>query len=233
MKKVIFPVLMVAFSLSFAKYGQAGLNFVIGMPQDEFRDNIDRNGYGIGGHIAYRPNPAFCVGLALGLLTYGSESRYEPFSTTIPDVTVEVTRSNNIAQLHLILQVDAPLEYVRPYLEGRLGINYLWTETHIKDVEGQEDVVSSTNFEDMAFSYGGGGGLMVRVWKSKHAKKYAKKGKVHTVYIDLKTIYTLGGEAEYLKEGSIVINEDATVDYIVSRSRTDLLNVHIGVAMEF
>lgn len=229
---ILFLILLLFIPL-LARDAQAGINFIIGTPQGEFCENIDRKGFGLGGHLAFHPNPELAIGIALGMLTYGSESRYEPFSTTIPDVTVEVTRSNNIALLHLMLQLGAPMGIVKPYAEGKVGINYLWTETTIKDVEGQEDVVSSTNFDDIAFSYGGGGGIMLRIWSAKHPKLKARKGKISKVYIDTKAIYTLGGRAEYLKEGSVIIHDDASVEYIVSESKTDLLNVHIGVVFEF
>jgi len=44
--------------------------------------------------------------------------------------------------------------------------------------------------------------------------------------------YIIGGEAEYLKEGSITF-EDLNVYYDVSKSKTDLMTAHIGLAFEF
>ena len=231
LKKTFMFVLAIVFVVS-ARDGQGAINFVVGIPQGDFQKSINHNGFGLGGHIAYHPHPAFAIGLAGTFLGYGSESRYEPFSTTIPDVTVEVTRTNNIAQLFLMLQAGIPIEVVKPYIEGRVGFNYLWTETTIKDIQGEEDVASSTNFDDLAFSYGGGGGIMFRVWHRRGGARRAH-GKVYAVHIDAKALYILGGEAEYLKEGSIIIHDDATVEYIVSKSTTDLLDVHFGVVLEF
>jgi len=216
--------------------GQGGLNFTIGIPQGEFKENVDRIGIGISGHIAYQPNPFFAIGVALGTITYGSESRNEPFSTTIPDVMVEVTTTNNLAQVHMMMQVGMPMGYVKPYIEGRLGFNYLWTTTRIEDIDDQDEVASSTNFDDLALAYGTGGGLMIKVWEKGRAssgRRSSGGSGPDKVYIDLKAIYAFGGEAEYLKEGSIARGEGTEVIYDVSKSKTDLMTIHIGAAIEF
>ena len=51
-------------------------------------------------------------------------------------------------------------------------------------------------------------------------------------FIDLKARYLLGTEAEYLKEGSVVV-ENGQVTYEVSKSKTDLLTVQFGVIYFF
>jgi len=44
--------------------------------------------------------------------------------------------------------------------------------------------------------------------------------------------YIIGGEAEYLKKGSIR-RENSKVSYDIIKSKTDLLTAQIGVALEF
>ena len=53
------------------------------------------------------------------------------------------------------------------------------------------------------------------------------------VYIDLGARYLMGGEAEYLKKGSIILVDDDEVEYEVSKSTTDILTVHLGVMLTF
>ncbi|MCD6594073.1 hypothetical protein J7L68_00130 [bacterium] len=240
MKKFITILICVYSVISFADNGQAGINFIFGIPQGEFRDNIDRLGYGIGGRLVYLPNDIFAIGGALGILAYGNEVREEPFSYTIPDVTVRVTTTNNFFFGHIIAQVAAPMGYVKPYIEGHFGFNYLWTETSIENMGSSDDdneIASSTNFDDIVFCYGGGGGLMVKVYEEKHKTNIIhhkkSKGDLNKVYIDIKAIYTLGGTAEYLKEGSVHQGESGTVEYDVSKSKTDLLTVQVGLVFEF
>ncbi|MGE5682545.1 MAG: hypothetical protein ACM34K_16890 [Bacillota bacterium] len=216
----------------------AGVNFMLGFPQGEFKQNVDRKGYGIAGHFMFwdvSPSIPFSLGINAGFMTYGNESRTEPFSMTIPDVKVNVDRTNNIVNFHLLLQVMPPLGAVRPYMEGLLGGAYLYTSTEIKSQGGAlQDVASSTNFSDWAWSYGGGGGLMFKVFENDKIDTEPSNGepKVSSVWIDLKARYLLGTQAEYLKEGSVKI-QGTNVTYQSQKSKTDILTAHIGVVVYF
>ncbi len=214
-------------------YLQGGINFMTGFPQDEFKDNVDKTGFGIGLEGAFIiPQSPLRVGLSFGYLVYGSENREEPFSLTIPDVTVDVHTENSIVQGHLFLRVQPPEGPVRPYLDGLIGFNYLFTQTRIKDQgNSDEEIASSTNFDDFAFSYGAGGGIMFRVYKSNDLRPEGSFG-LSNVNIDLRVRYLFGGEAEYLKEGSIT-RTNGRVTYDVSHSKTNLVMGQLGVIVEF
>lgn len=56
--------------------------------------------------------------------------------------------------------------------------------------------------------------------------------KVSSIWIDLKARYMLGSEAEYLKEGSMRI-ENGKVLFTPSKSKTDLITAHLGVLILF
>ncbi|MGE5499177.1 MAG: hypothetical protein ACM3Q2_13935, partial [Syntrophothermus sp.] len=56
--------------------------------------------------------------------------------------------------------------------------------------------------------------------------------KVSGIWIDLKARYMLGSEAEYLKEGSMRL-EQGKVLFTPSKSRTDLITAHLGVIVLF
>lgn len=101
-----------------------GINFMLGFPQGGFSQNVDNAGFGIGGYFGVLlPNSPVMLGGDLGFLIYGSESRKEPFSTTIPDVTVDVETSNNIVLGHLFIRIQAPAGAIRPYVDGLFGFN--------------------------------------------------------------------------------------------------------------
>ena len=208
---------------------EAGLNFTLGFPMGEFKDNVKRTGFGISGEfLLLTPtvqNP-FSIGLNIGYINYGSESRTEPFSLTIPDVFVDVNRTNNIVNFHVLFQLAFPTGIIRPYGEALFGGSYIFTETSIKS-RGTEEVASSTNFDDFAWSYGAGGGFLIQVYQSDNPED-----KVGSVFIDLKARYLYGSEAEYLKEGSVSI-DNGKVIYNTSRSKTDLLTAHIGAVVLF
>ena len=229
MKKLFFSILLLTMLLlsSNTLAQSAGINFTLGFPMGEFKDNVDRLGYGVSGHFMFltpRPEAPFSVGLNIGFMNYGSESRREPFSTTIPDVVVDVDRTNNLANFHVVFQAAWPTGVVRPYVEGLFGGSYLFTETAIKS-RGTDEVASNTNFDDFAWSYGAGGGFMIEVASNPDES-------ISSIFIDLRARYLFGSEAEYLKEGSVKIN-NGKVSYDVVKSKTDLLSVNVGVTAYF
>jgi len=206
---------------------QIGLNFTLGYPQGEFNKNLDSSGLGGSGYFTYRlPKTPVSIGASVGILVYGSDTREDFLESSIPEVTVDVTTRNYILNCHFLLRVQPLDGQFRPYLDGLVGFNYLWTETGIYDQSGGvfDEIASSVNLSDFAFSYGVGGGFMVSLYqREKHA---------FAISIDSGIRYLLGGKAEYLKEGDIV-SQDGEVIYYVSNSKTDLFTAHIGVVFSF
>lgn len=206
-----------------------GIQFRTGFPQGEFSRNVKNTGLGLGGFFGLQvPDSPVMFGADLGFMIYGLETRKEPFSSTIPDVTVDVETSNNIATGHLFLRLQSPERSIRPYFDALFGFNYLFTRTSIKDEwDESRDIASSTNFDDITLSYGFGGGLQIRVFNDPF-----KENKLSSVFIDLGVRYMTGGEGEYLKKGSIeIVNQDVMMDVI--KSKTDLLSFQMGVALAF
>ena len=198
--------------------------FTIALPQGEFDEKVENNGFGFTGQALFSvPGSPVAIGGSFGGVIYGSETRREPFSTTIPDVTVDVETNNYILLGHLVLRIQPPTGSFRPYAEGVIGFNYLFTETTIESRE--EDIASDTNFDDGVFSYGGGGGIMFMVYEG-------GGGRPVNVFVDLGARYLKGGKAQYLREGSIR-REDGRVLYDIEESKTDLLAIQIGATVQF
>ncbi len=217
-------------SLLHAQNFQGGLNFLVGLPQGEFKRNVDKAGFGIAGTIGWAPRESpVMLGLELGFMVYGSETRREPFSTTIPNVFVDVNTSNNFFLGHLILRTQPAAGSIRPYLQGMVGVNYLFTRTKIENAGNfGEEIASSEDLSDAAFSYGGGGGVMFRVWTQDENETEG----VQEVLIDVGARYVVGNEARYLKEGSIRY-VGGKVAYDINSSKTDLLELQVGVSLTF
>ena len=206
---------------------QTGFNFTLGFPQREFKENVNNTGLGGSGYFMYRlPKSPISIGTSVGILVYGSDSREELLESSIPEVTVDVTTRNYILMCHFFLRAQPPSGDIRPYLDGLIGFNYLWTETGIYDQSAVlfDEIASSVNMSDFAFSYGVGGGLMIRL--------YQRQKSAFAVLLDLGIRYLKGGKAEYLAEGDI-LSEDGLATYNVSYSNTDLFTAHIGVAFSF
>lgn len=224
---IIAAILTVlSFNKSLAQAG--GLNIMLGFPAGEFKEKVDGPGFGLSGHFLFLspiPDRPFGIGLNIGYLNYGQETRREPFSLTIPDVTVDVERSNNLVNFHALFQLGFGSGSVRPYIEGLFGGSYIFTETTIRS-RGAEEVASSTNFDDFAWSYGGGGGILILLSSGNG------EDDIGSLFLDIKARYLFGSEAEYLKEGSVIVS-NGKVTYQVSKSKTDLITAHVGVVAYF
>lgn len=210
------------------KNGEAGLGFAIGAPQGDFDEQVDA-GFGLEGCIGYRfGGGPVMLGAQFTFLQYGNETREEPFSTTIPDVRVDVTTSNNIVLAGMLLRIDPARGVLRPYVDAVAGFSVLFTSTTIKERGSGDEVANDTNQSDTVWNYGGGGGLKIRVY----SREPDEGQDPFAVFVDLGARYMAGGEAEYLKEGSIR-HEDSRVVYDLSRSRTDLVIWRVGAAVHF
>lgn len=212
-----------------------GLHLMTGIPMGEFKDNMSNPGFGLNLNFNFweaRREMPVTLGVNLGYMIYGTESRREPFSGYAPDVTVNVDRTNNIANFHLLTQIFPVQSTVRPYFEVLVGGSYLFTETKIESRNSGEEVASSTNFDDWAWNYGGGGGIQILLKDMSKSQYNDNEVRLNSLWLDLKVRYLFGSEAEYLKKGSVVI-ENSKVYYYPSRSATDLMSIHLGVVASF
>lgn len=206
-----------------AQERQAGFYFTTIVPRGEFSENVTNNGYGGGGQFLVRLGGSpFLAGGDLGIVIYGSESRREPISTTIPNLQVRVRTTNNIFLAHFVLRAQPRTGVVRPYADGLIGLKHLFTRTSISDLSDGETIASSTDLSDTTLSYGFGGGLQIPLTKGPEAR----------ILLDTNVRYLRGSRAEYLRRGSIR-EENGQVFFDVLSSRTDVLAVQIGVTFRF
>jgi len=209
----------------------AGLHFNGGLPQDALEAELDRDAYGIGAQFFYAPTESpFAIGVDVSWMNYGWMSRKEPFSSTIPDVTVDVETMNNVVQAFFVLRGQVPRGPIQLYGDLLFGLNYLYTETSIQDEDGPfDEVASSTNHDDAALAYGFGGGVMVPFFT-----RDAGPGDGHPfqLALDLGARYVHGDEAEYLTEDSRR-ETDGRVVFDPVETRTDLVRYHVGVTARF
>lgn len=245
--------LMAAPAALHAQGTYAGVSFLASYPQGEFKDHVDHAGFGAELHGGYHFGKVpLMLGGEIGIMSYGSTTREEPFSTTIPDVTVRVETSNNIAHGNLFLRLQPDEGVVRPYAEGVFGTNYFFTQTTIRDNghwtddDNYNEVASSTNHDDFGLMYGGGAGMLVKVFEtevtddskpastsgigSKDSKE--SSGSMATGFVTIGFRYLHGGKADYLTTGSIHRN-NGQVSYDVTTSRTDLITGQLGFEMRF
>jgi len=206
-----------------AQERQAGFYFTTIIPRGQFSENVTNNGYGGGGQFLVRLGPSpFLVGADAGAVIYGSESRREPISATIPNLQVRVRTTNNILLAHFLLRVQPRKGAVRPYADGLIGLKHLFTRTTISDLSDDDDIASSTDLSDTTLSYGFGGGIQIPLTRGPEAR----------ILLDTNVRYLRGSQAEYLKKGSIR-QEGGRAVFDVLSSRTDVIAVQVGVIFRF
>ena len=200
---------------------------MLASPQGEFRDNVDQLGFGLqleGTLWAPSSERPVSIGLNAGYIVYGhiSERRSWP---GFPGVYLNLSRTNSIANLHVLIKFSPFMGPIRPYVEGIFGGNYLFTTSEVKSENSTEPIASSTNFDDFTWSYGGGAGLLFRLTEN--------LGDVSSLFLDLKVRYMYGTSAEYLTENSVFINSLGDTIFTPQKSKTDLVTFHIGVVAYF
>ena len=212
-----------------------GVGLSGGFPSGEFGKNITNSGIGLSGYFGYRlsKTPAV-VGIDLGYLIYGYERRTEQFSLTIPDVLVAVVTENSLFSMNTFFRLQKWDGRLRLYVEGLVGFHYLFTKTKIEDLHPRllgEEIASSTNLGDFAFTKGASCGILIKVWDN-HATRTQLNRKIRSVSIDIRIRYQDGSSADYLKRGAIV-RRAGVAELNVTKSAIDLLTAHIGLAIDF
>lgn len=214
---------------------QAGIALELGLPHKEFHKNITNPGYGIGLHFAVAPHAApIMYGVEANYMMYGYENQSIPFNgSSAGRVNVDLQTTNGIFSGHFFTRLQPKSGIFRPYVDALVGFNYFNTQSSIQNEITNEDIVSSINFDDAAFSYGGGLGVMFEISRGELFKSEKKAGQFGSTLLDFRVRYMRGEEADYLRKGSI--QEDPTdaskVTYDVFKSRTDMLTFHVGVAV--
>jgi hypothetical protein len=205
---------------------QVGFSLAAGLPLQDFKreSEIALSG-GVNGYLLFpifrerltERNLNLSLGFDFGYQIYGVESFDTQDFYNGNFVTVTERTTNNIVQSHAVLRLSPKEKGARfqPYLEGMVGGKYLFTRT-VREEAG-EVYDSVEDYNDFAFSYGGGGGIGIRLssW----------------IYLDLRATYLYGSFANYLTKGSILPdpnNIDAVI-YDVKKSRTDMLLPQIGI----
>lgn len=260
MKKSLLLSLLFILGLSCSLQAQfhLGVSGQLGVPLNEFKENTDAVGGGFRASLYFPFAPAVPVffGLDFGYMVYGTNTQQinqninivagNTVLSSIP-INLRVTTNNNMINSYAVLRIKAPLTIVQPYIDGLVGLNYLYTRTRVLDEstnriltnDQESNVVNAqTQINSTVFSYGGGAGIMMRLGSN--------------VKLDARAIYLFGGEAEYYDASQTrnweleftgtnfnpnnIDPDDINVsspDGAPKRSRTDLLSINLGLVIDF
>lgn len=214
---------------------QGEVDFLVGIPRGEFKEQLNRAGVGIGfiGGYRFKKSP-FMLGLDFGYLSYGSD-KSDVRIFTAPEFPLELVNKYNFINLDFLIRLiqSNPDALFRPYLDGLFGINYLSTDTVLREkgiLGSGRELLQETSFNDTVLNYGVGAGLLIRIYQPPKQEKTLGEIIARGVYLNLTGRYMFGGEAEYLKKGSIR-RENGQVFYDVSKSNTDLFYMKLGIVL--
>lgn len=209
---------------------QVSLSFLLGYPQNDFKTYVDRTFYGLSGEFFYRLRRSpFSIGVSLEYLNYGSETRTEPWSEEVPEVWVDVTTRNSLLSTAAVLRLSPEAGFFRPYVEGLIGFNYLFTYTSVSDDDAWSgDIATTTNFDDWTLTYGAGAGIILRALDVRNRQGRS----IFSLYLEVGLRYLKGGTAEYLRESGILRDRGPMANAPLV-STTDLVKSHLGIAFLF
>jgi hypothetical protein len=213
--------------------GLFGGHFMLVLPQGEFKEGMgNKIGYGFSVDLGYAfPHFPIALGLEGGFAMYGSNTFSVPLGN-IKIITVDVTSENSIFLGHLFLRVQPHEGMFRPYFEGLLGLSVFNTSSSVKNQITHEEFASTNNSTDVAFSYGAGAGVAVKVFETREEKD----NKTFQIFVDARLRYFYGGEAKYYREDAVYLDNADNVQFDKNKqrtSKTDMLTPHIGVMVRF
>jgi opacity protein-like surface antigen len=204
--------------------GFGGGGFLVATPTGEFEDYVG-TGFGLGGSFIVDLAANGIIGLRVegGFINYGRETKRVCFSQTVGcRIEVDLTTNNNIVYGNIGPELSFPAGIFRPYFNAGIGFAYFATTSTVEDIAGgsNDDIASTTNFDDLTFAWLAGGGLRIRLSSGRTP-----------FHLDFGARYHGNGEVEYLTEGGIIDNPDGSITLNPIRSDANLLTFSIGVTV--
>ena|SRR3990172_3409182 len=226
MKKIsVFLVVLISMTPVYAQRFQTGTHLILGLPQQDFKDNVENTGYGLGGIFlsGIRRMPLM-IGVKIDYLILGS-TRHKAVSGE-NEITVKST--SNALLAHFITRVQRYRGSLRPYAEALIGLTSITKQlTSTRNISPTLSFGLTGDETDLAFSYGLGAGAQIALRKpsrTEYFSGFSRRG----MYLDLRINYLFGGNVEFLKKNSLQIGE-GTVTFEETKTKTNLLAIYLGL----
>jgi hypothetical protein len=203
----------------------AGGAFIVSEPKEEFRRNVGI-GYGGGGTMLYHLKKSGLLSFRLDVsgVVYGRERKRVPFSETVGGrILVDVTTTNSIVNFAVGPELALPSGWVRPYLHAGYSRLFFRTTSSVQGMRSSdEEIASTTNYSDGTGAWLYGGGVRIPLGS-----------RDSPVVFDAGFRYHRGGEASYLREGSIQDGPGGSITITPLSSRTPFAVYAIGIQYRF
>lgn len=190
-------------------------------PLGDFQNNVDWGG-GINLFAVFNPSGSVPLGLRVegGGILYGHETYAVPITPLLPRIALEGTTSNFIVTLGAGPQLTLGTGWLRPYGYGTVGFAYFATSSQLHGASGSDGFGTTTNFDDFTGMLALGGGLLIRMSSGRHP-----------TMLDVSIQSGFSGPTDYLRKGSLIDLPDGSVAFTPLRTRTDMLQFRMGVAV--
>ena len=203
---------------------QGGASFIQAFAVGDFSEHVNLAAGGLFQFDVGLGDSIFSLGGEVGYMGYGHVNRKVDVSSLIPEIpeaTLSVSTTNSMVPIHARLRAQRNDGRWRPHADALFGGNLISTDTSL-DCSANDNATcsgntSATNAEDLVLSVGAGAGVMIAFSPRPAVPK-----------LDVSFRYLRGAEGTYLTKGAIR-REGSTAIFDVSRSRTDIVALYVGV----
>ncbi len=149
----------------------------------------------------------------------GSEQTVNINEPVLNVTTADLVVNSVIYGYHGLLRLKPFNGKVSPYLEGLVGVRHFTTKTFV-EVEGLSEPLRK---ERVANRFTGSSGWAIGVHVSP----------IPIFYLEGRVERLSSGRVEYVDPTTISISNAGVVDFETRRSKTSVMNVHLGVGLRF
>lgn len=226
----LFSILNIVLGQSSNKF-QFGLYGNIGLPMGEFRETVNNSlgGTGWGGGMNFFLNPKkggiyspVFIGAEVNYMNLGTDKT--PESRFLPQLKTTFNYYN-LGPVIRVFLVEKEEGFI-PFLDGFIGMKALNVNTHVDNslldtVLDQEDIESLLWKSYQGLGYGVGLGFYNRKFNDQSVNK---QGSFY-----LRLMYQYGDRINYVKRGSIAVNNEGIITYQTDRTQTGILSLQLGL----
>ncbi|MEO7996005.1 MAG: hypothetical protein ABI852_01105 [Gemmatimonadaceae bacterium] len=197
-----------------------GLAFAVSDPRGDFGKNTG-NGYGVDVSGIWRLEEQGILNLRFegSFLGYASSTRRIPLIGSGSLLKLDLKTSSNIFTLVGGPQLLGTKGPFTPYVTALGGFSYFGTTTSVEGSDNSnEDFASTTNSSDASLAYGGGAGIVARIYKSGNTD----------VKLEFGARYLRHDNAKYLNDQRVQEGFENNRDPIPLKGRADFMTYFIG-----
>jgi len=196
----------------------------LALPQNEFAEvfNGYPAGFGVSLLIPIGKTGLFRIGAEYAWNSMGKEkSLVELYDDAQNVFTGDMHVGTDVRSSHAIARLSPFKGSFRPYVDAFVGWRSYSTDAEVIITQSDGSIVTTSYSlnRDASMSYGYAGGVMVALGRA--------------VFLDGKVQVLRGGNVTYINQSSLVIDNNAQVDFNLSTTKTDVIIPQLGVSFVF